>query len=329
MGLLGLSRYETLIEFGYKSDPFRGVRIKTTDAARVAKALRMAVESRGMLSVVSGTGAGKSEAVNSSLADVEAVVVRLVTADCERVTVADIERALVCSLSNEEPRRSREVRAIQVRALLGCVSKEKDVVLVLEEAHRMHHQTLRSLKTLREMSWQGRSPLFTAILVGQFDPLARPSLREVSLRSGAIRLKGLARCEVEDFIGRTVGSNFDGGAVDAVLRLPESRNFLELEEVLITLMSHALSTGRKRVEVIDVYEQFQGGLNELVDRLNINTTEVAKRAGVSKTVISMIKNGKAEQLTEETYNIGKKGLMEAIDARLNNGERRDAKAVGC
>jgi type II secretory pathway predicted ATPase ExeA len=152
--------------------------------------------------------------------------------DIHKLLIGDIEQALILDLSSEKPKRGREIRARQLRRILGEASTRIDVVMVIEEAHHLHGMTLRSLKRLREMDWMGRTELFSVILVGQSDPMNKPGVSEVKLRADAVQMKGLTSEEVEDFVTRAMKSTVAADAVKGISGLPGNQNFEEYAVLL-------------------------------------------------------------------------------------------------
>ncbi len=307
------SRLDVLAEYGFSKDPFAGMKIETTDTLRINRLITMAIDSRAMVSIVGARGYGKTESVRQALASREAAEVRVLTADKERISIGDIEREMILALrttTEEVPRRSRVVRAHQLRRIMGeaVKSQKKNIVLILEESHRLHGQTLRSLKTLREMDWGGICPLFTVIMVGQFDPLKKPGVDEVRLRADRIEMKGLTPAEVKRYIAETVGRCYEDDAAESVSRLStylsssgekcHVRNFLELQELLCELMDKAMLHGHKKVRAIDVFSHTGGGLKELRKAAGLSLRDMADKTGVSPTEISLIENDKPSTITE-------------------------------
>jgi type II secretory pathway predicted ATPase ExeA len=305
---VNISRLEVLAEYGYGKDPFNGVMVETGDSAKLRRVLGMAVKSQAMVAVVARWGFGKTTALKMALEDVNAHIVHLHTPDKERVVVSDIEKGIILSLSNESCKRTKELRAIQIRRILGEAARERPVVLVIEEAHRMHPSTLRALKTFRELEWMGRSPLFTTVLVGQTNPLNKRHVDEVRLRSSVVQMRGIAPSEAAEYIHHTVGRHFDTDAVEAFSALPEARNFLEMQEALVALMERALTEGRKRVTGMDVFEVYGGGLKELIKATGRTLTEIAAEAGVPRVAASMVVNNKPGSLTQETVTAHREAL---------------------
>jgi type II secretory pathway predicted ATPase ExeA len=294
--------------------------METTDTLRIKRLITMAIDSRAMVCVQAGRGMGKTEAIRQALADREIHEVRVLSADKERLLIADIEREMIYALrtNNEEaPRRTRVVRAHQLRRIVGDAAKKKSVVLVLEEAHRMHAQTLRSLKTLREMDWMGMSPLFTIIMVGQFNPFRQPGLDEVRLRTDRVEMRGLTGKEIREYIGHTVGRCFEDDATEAVSRITGcTQNFLELQHLLCRLMDTAMRHGHKKVRAIDVFSVTGGGLAEVLKKADISQADIARETGISKSEISMIANGRPGSISPDRAAATAKAILNVVAKRL-------------
>lgn len=250
--MANMSRLELFVNLGFTSDPFAATDFSTSDSVRVRRILEMAVKAHAMVSIVGHRGIGKTRAVNAALKDLGARQVTVRSADKTRVLISDIEQAMILDLSEEHPRRGREIRARQLRRVLGEASRKQPVVVVIEEGHRLHGQTLRALKTLRELDWMGESELFTVVLVGQSDPMNKAGVAEVRMRSDCIRMQGLTTSEVRKYIRETVGQVFTDKAIDEMAPMPEASNFLDLQQLLTNLMCRALMAGRDQVEPEDV-----------------------------------------------------------------------------
>lgn len=309
---MAVSRLEVLAEFGYSKDPFKGFRMETADSLRLKRLLKMAIESKAMVSVVASWGFGKTSALEIAFREIDAHMVRLITPDKERVVVSDIEKALILGLSNESCKRTKEVRARQIRRILGEASREKPIVLILEEAHRMHGQTLRALKTFREMEWMGQSPLFTVVMIGQYDPMRKKYVDEVRLRSDTVFMKGLTDSEVREYTRNTVGKSFEPDAIEAVSRLTGTRNYLDLQEIILALMSKALELGQKTVSALEVFDVYGGGFKEVMKRVNISLGELAAETGISKTTLSLVTNEKQGTLTDDTYHDTRRAITDVL-----------------
>lgn len=251
---MNMTRLETFVNLGFKRDPFKGAAFETGDGLRVRRILTMAVESRAMVSICGERGIGKTEAIRAALDKLGVRQVVVTHGQKEKITIGDIESALVFDLSpdGESPKRSGEARSRQVRRIVGEASRKQPIALIIEEAHRLHCATLRSLKTLREIQWMGESELFTVVLVGQSDPMSRAGVSEVRLRTDLVRMQGLSCDEAAGYLRATLGSFFGEDVAREVAELPAARNFLELQALAVGLLNAALAEGRREVRAADV-----------------------------------------------------------------------------
>lgn len=249
-----MTRLETFVNLGYTRDPLKGQLYETGDMGRVRRILTMAVKSRSMVSIVGPRGIGKSEAVKPALRNMGATIVTVEKLDKENLTIGDIRTAIILDLTNEPIKRGGEVSSRQLRRILGesAVTKKLNIVVVIEEAQRLHPNTLRSLKSLREIEFAGESELFTIVLIAQSDPMSRPGVSEVRLRSDCVQMHGLSADEAAAYVRTTIGKHFETAAIEALAVLPAARNYLELQALCVTLLNIALADGRDRVTPADV-----------------------------------------------------------------------------
>lgn len=247
------NKLEILSLYGFKRDPFYGHDVATADAARVKSLLAMAISARAQISIVGERGIGKTRAVNSALNELKISPVRILSPDKGRTSAADIQEALLIELApGERVRQDREIRVRQLRRILGDASTRMSVVIVIDEAHRLNGNTLRSLKNLRELDWMGQTHLFTAVLIGQSDSTQKAGMAEVRLRTDVVRMHGLTAGEIAEYVRDTVGRVFEEGAVEAVAGLIDAKNYLDLQELLIRCMANSLSRGAEKVGKQDV-----------------------------------------------------------------------------
>ena len=248
-----MTRLETFVNLGYSKDPFRAPqRMETGDMSRCRRILTMAVASRAMVSIVGERGCGKSEAIIAAL---KKQAVRIITAQRsaqEKLTIDDIKTAIIMDLTGASPKRGGIASYAQLRRVLGETSRKEQIVIVVEEAQRLHPNTLRSLKTLREVEYAGEKELCTIVLIAQSDPMNRAGVSEVRLRSDLVRMQGLSAAESAHYVRETVGKHFADDAIETLAELPAARNYLELQALCIELLNVALSAGRDTVTLDDV-----------------------------------------------------------------------------
>ena len=232
--------------FGLLSpDPWEDLDLPTADAARVAKLVRAAVQARAFVSVLGPRGSGKTHAVRAALHETEAQVIEPWRLDRERLHLGDLQVALVRELSDETARRSGEARSGQVRRLLDAAAEERPLVLLIDDSHCLHSQTLRGLKRLRELgAWRrGKKKVRLGIvLAGQTDRTER--IAEVGLRSGRMWLAGLSRAEADTALDRALNrrqKRIEPAARKALARSPRARGWLDLQALADECLTEALA----------------------------------------------------------------------------------------
>ena len=240
------------------ADPWREVNIQTADSMRVALMVTAAVNNSAMVSIIGRRGSGKTVAVRAALGD-DVQLVEPLRLTRNKLHMGDIESALVRDLSDESPRRSGEARSHQVRRILGTAAQRGPVVLVIDDAHVLHHQTLRALKRLRELKWLGRSPLLGIVLIGQQDKTA--AIPEVGLRSDQLWLAGLAVEEAATAIAEALGKRAEANAVKLMAKHPDARNWLDLIALVDDCIANTVAEGADTIKsghVRDVMKSSSG-----------------------------------------------------------------------
>jgi len=328
-----LSRLEVLAEFGFKRDPFELAHMETISAIRIRRLIGMAIDSKLAVSVVAERGTGKSCAVNHALNEIKNLrIVRVQTADREKITVADIERSLMYDLRTDPNKLTREFRPRQQTRILGEASRDQRIVLVLEEAHRMHGQTLRSLKSMLDIEWMGKDRLFSVIMISQYDPMRGKAVEEMKLRSDTVQMQGLTAAETREYVRMTVGKHFEDDAIEAVGEVSYAQNFLDLQIGIVGFMVRALSDGREKVQAVDVYEGTGGNLSALLEKIGVTYSELEKETGISKAALNLVANNKRGTLTESKVQTTRAAIMDVIKKRANGEqeveERPSIAAVG-
>ena len=234
--------------FGLPADPWAGLQMETTDAARVGQMVEAAAEVKAMVSVLGPRGSGKTSTTRAALRRLNVQVVEPLRLDRERLHLGDIQSAIVRDLSDETPRRSGEARSHQVRRVLGGASRERPVVLVLDDAHVLHPSTLRGLKRLRELAWLGVSPLLGVVLLGQHDRAEQ--VPEVALRSDRLWLAGLTPVEAAQALDTALNADrrvLASNAVAALAASPRARNWLDLQALADDCLAEAAARGEEAI----------------------------------------------------------------------------------
>lgn len=233
---------------GLRADPWSRLHLDTADDRRIAQTASAAAEARLMVSIVGKRGSGKTHSARRALQAAGAVVVEPLRLRKEKLHIGDVEWALVSQLSDERPKRSGEWRSQQVRRVVGMRSQQGSVVLLIDEAHTLHHQTLRALKRLRELEWFHVSPLLGIVLLGQADRVS--SIPEVGLRSDHVQLAGLSATEAAEAVGAALGPRrAEQAAVEALSASERARNWLDLQDLVDDCLAEAAVRGERTITV--------------------------------------------------------------------------------
>lgn len=286
---------------------------QSADLKAVRASVADCVKRNGWLAVVGPVGAGKTTSTRAALAAMPGVrVVEPISLDKERTRIGHVLEACIDDLSEaERPRQSMEARSRQWRRLVGEAAARERIVLLVEEAHRLHRSTLISLKALREVGWAGQCPLVAIVLVGQVDLETRlRRVREVRLRVKRHTMQGLTQAEVGAYL-KWLGYNVaDAAAKQIALRACEP---LAVEDLAARAREWADAHKHRQVTVEDVRAALGTELN-IGTRLResgLTMTQVARRAGVSKSAVSAVAAG--------AY-AGKPAVAEGIAAVLDEAE---------
>ena len=241
-------RAETYRHFGLGTDPWPDYQ-QTGDARRIQIAVDSALKTGGMVALTGARGAGKTYALWRAFSGhSDYAIIEPLRLDRENLHIGDIQRAIVAALSDETPRHSGEARAGQVRRLLRGAPK---AALVIDEAHLLHHQTVRALKRLRELGARGkRRALLPVVLIGQGNPAAR--IAEVRLRTEHLPLTGLTAKEAGAILRQTLPRIADSDAIQALAQAPAARNWLELQRLTDTCLARAAGEGQTRLGAREV-----------------------------------------------------------------------------
>jgi len=274
---------------GFDSDevfPCRTVR-------KVSALVDEAARRQGWVAIRGEVGAGKTTAVDDALRKSGAVIVRPETLETGRVTISHVLEAILRELSSETVRQSLEARCHQVRRVLGEAARRKRIVLVLEDAHYLHRQTLSALKRLREMEWAGRKKLIGVVMVGGAELGAKlRQLPEAGLRARSLNVEGMTKQEIVNYINWLgLAKAFDSEAA-AILAGSCSRP-LEVQAAIRDAVERAYYQGSPKVKVEHVV-----GDNIRRRVVQEGYGKVARRAGVSKSTVHGFAQGR--EVTAET-----------------------------
>ena len=238
--------------FGLGRNPWAAYHA-TADAQRVGIAVAAALDGSAMVAISGARGSGKTYAVWRELESSSCTVIEPLRLDREQLHIGDIMVAIISTLSDESPRHSAEARAAQALRMLRVA---RQPLLLIDEAHLLHHSTVRALKRLREMGTRGsHRRMLPILLLGQADPTAR--VAEARLRTEAVALSGLTTAEV-----RTALTPFrkvlESAAVAAIATREDARNWLDLQRLVDAVLAHMMHGGLTRATAAVVAAALDG-----------------------------------------------------------------------
>lgn len=260
--------------------------------------IKSAVKNNDMLAIVGEVGSGKSTLFREAareltiIRDQAPIFIYVRNFYKEHLNIAGIINAIIFDISDEHPRRDLEARSRQVVRLMGLLAYEqkKKICVVIEEAHRVHANTLRAIKELREAEFAGISPLFSIILIGH--PQLRTKLemrKEVFWRSDIIELNEsqgwMNYQERINFLKSVFGDAMNSEARNRVAILKKMP--LEMEFFVAQKMKEAHLAGKT---ILDG-ETIQTSLLEMKESLSVSLGELAQMAGMGKTTVHEILHG--------------------------------------
>lgn len=265
--------------------------------------IKDAIDENKLIAVIGQFGSGKStlfDFVEQELAGKDRYqFVHVQNTNKEKLTINNITDAILFDVSREQPNRSMEARSRQVQRVVGdlYVNQGKRVCVVIENAHRLHPNTLMAVKDIREKKWLGHSPLFSVALVGQTD-LRRKLARweEVLWRCLVLDLE---KSEWMNFAERvSYLETVYGRAIEPIARdriAMKTKGPLEIEFLLSEKMDEAARAGKEQIdsEVISMTP------SERVQALGISYQQLADKAGVAKSTAHDVVKGAAKKGKDE------------------------------
>lgn len=246
-----------------------------------------AIENDQIIVIPGEVGAGKTTVFNEaakSMLNTKFIYVRNYFK--ENLTIAGIINAVIYDLSDESPKRDLEARSRQFIRIAGekAVKENLKINIVIEEAHRLHKNTLRALKELREASYAGRSPFFSISLIGHPELMTKvEKRREVYWRAQVIEFNESAGWmqfnERVDYIKNVFGSAVNSEARKNIAVL--CKQPLEITKYIYDKMRTAKKIGSKQL----TEEIVQPSLSELMSRTNISYGKIAKETGIPRSTV--------------------------------------------
>lgn len=217
--------------------------------------------------------------------------VRVYNTDVERLKIGSIVNAMIYALTDRDdsrgPKRDLEARHYQLVKLLG-EERKRDVVVIIEDAHLLHGNTLRAIKRLRELDFAGRCPLFSVVLIGQQGLADKTrAIKEIGQRGTEIMLSAEnGWMDYEDRV-RYLKAVYGEMMTAAARRLAASRYTWpgEMAHNIEILAKEAMQVGKT---VLDE-ECFDMDAPELYSVLSekhgVSLKDIAEATGIPKTTV--------------------------------------------
>ena len=286
---------------------------------RMSERIEQSVRTRRMLAVIGSFGTGKSELVRETLSDLRQTdIIYAQSFDKENLRIGHIVASVVDRLSGESPRRDLNARCVQMSRIVGerVIGAGREVVVVIENAHRIHANTLLALKDARESAiYKGHAGLFSVILVGQEALEGKvKKFGEVQYRSRMLRLTPsegwMTYKERMRYLHTLYSDAMDQELMSDLAALYETP--LELDHTIEKKMESARDAGLRQLtsDVVDI------SIREKRQAADLSLSDVEKATGVPRSTVSDVELGKNSN--HETKAKVEQGLQELLNSRKND-----------
>ena len=212
-------------------------------------------------------------------------------------------------IPKQPERRERELRDLMRK-------NKHPMVLIVDEAHELHHKTLTGFKRLMELA-AGAAVVLSVLLIGNpklRNDLRRPQMEEIGYHTTTSEFEGVSGHRRE-FIAWLLKVCADDGVnpadimdTDAINLLAERlRTALQIEMHLTLAFEHASRLGEKRVSAEVVEQVLSRAIDEFEPTLTRNGYDApaltvllrAKPAEVRDFLVSILALDRAREFTEQ------------------------------
>ncbi len=304
--------------------PFHRVGNFETEHQRALVREVCAVVQTGRLVVVAGlVGSGKTHLlsrIEEELARSNRIAVaKSLAVDKRRTSLPSLIEAMFYDLTSgdrnkikipKQPERSeRELRDLMLKS-------KHPVVLIVDEAHDLHDQTLIGFKRLMELA-AGAGVVLSVLLIGHpklRNDLRRPQMEQIGYRTTTFEFEGVSG-SLREFIGWLLKACAQDGMrpadlmdADAVELLAERlRTALQIEMHMTLAFEHAFRLGENRVSAEVVEQVLSSAIDELEPTLTRNGYDAptltvllnAKPAEVRDFLAGTLPSDRTREFTEQ------------------------------
>jgi len=170
----------------------------TSQHRQLMQELKLAIHQGGLVAMTGVVGAGKTTTLRQLQVelkrDKDVIISSSLAVDKSRVNLGTLMTALFFDLATERDFKPPTQPERRERKLLELMEKSrKPVVLIVDDAHDLHSQTLVGLKRLIELV-QDRGRVLAILLAGHpklKNDLRRPNLEEIGARATTFVLEGI------------------------------------------------------------------------------------------------------------------------------------------
>ena len=297
---------------------------ETAQHAQLVKELKLAIRQGGLITMTGIVGAGKTtmlRKLRAALKREKAVLISSSLAvDKNRVNLGTLVAALFFDLATERDFKPPSQPERRERKLLELIEKcRKPVVLIVDDAHDLHNQTLVGLKRLIELV-QDRGRVLAILLAGHpklKNDLRRPNLEEIGARATTFTLEGIKGHQLQymQWLLRECSEQPAESLIheDALALLSQKlMTPLQIEHYLRLAFEEAHQVGIKPITPEVVEAVLSQGLNDLESKLvrhGYNTKVLAKLLNVRPTEVrsffqGSLPPGRTQQLRDQMLSVG-------------------------
>lgn len=271
-------------------------------------------EPGGILAIIGEVGIGKTIATIDGLGSFEDVgnnVIWCRQLDKENLKIGVIVSSIIRHF-NELPRKDIDARTEQVRRLLGqSYSNDKKTIMVIDEAHALHYQTLRALKRLLELNFGNQIGLLSIVMVAPpalYEKLNQ--VEEISLRTDILEMRGLTNEEAKEYLSFVLNWNrikLENDVIDYLSQ--QNHNPLKLV-IAVNKIDEIQKRLGSTLPLAKLKSQFLSPLRQKIEESGLSQRQLAQKANISATTLNQVLQGNYPGNTQKIIKDVEKALVE-------------------